>query len=285
MRRARLLAAVAACVAAATLVRPTAARPADQRRGLSLPGRDGGAGRGAGPGRAGTDSRIQRRTYRFEDTNEQLEYAVFVSSKVDNRTPAPLVIALHGLGVPPANIVGNLLDPAQKGGYIVAAPTGYTLQGWYGAQGQTSASNTPANLGELSEKDVMNVLALMRRDFNVNPNRTYLLGQSMGGGGAVYLGVKHREIWAALALSAPAIPQRLQPAMLEDIRTMPVILAHSDTDASVPTDRILPWLNEMRELQMPFEYVELHGLAHPDTIGHAAPRIFAFFAAHSRDQK
>jgi hypothetical protein len=41
----------------------------------------------------------------------------------------------------------------------------------------------PPNLSELSEKDVMNVLELMKKEFNVDNERPYLPGYSMGGAG------------------------------------------------------------------------------------------------------
>src|SRR5436190_16652586 len=53
----------------------------------------------AGPrGGRGPDPRIQQRTYTFKDTNEEMPYAVFVSSKVSKDKKAPLIVALHGLG-------------------------------------------------------------------------------------------------------------------------------------------------------------------------------------------
>ena len=58
------------------------------------------AGRG-GRGQAPVDPRVEQRTYLFEETNEDLPYAVFVSSKVREDAENPLIIALHGLGDPP----------------------------------------------------------------------------------------------------------------------------------------------------------------------------------------
>ncbi len=84
------------------------------------------------------------------------------------------------MNVPPMGLMRFLTEAADKNGYIVAAPTGYNLQGWYGANGPSSPSTSPENLGELSEKDVMNVLDLMRKEFNIDDHRIYLLGQSMG---------------------------------------------------------------------------------------------------------
>ena len=45
-------------------------------------------------------------------------------------------------------------------------------QGWYGNTGQKSPKWKPENLGELSEKDVMNVLELIRKEFAIDADRT-----------------------------------------------------------------------------------------------------------------
>ena len=59
----------------------------------------------------------------------------------------------------------------------------------------------PAALPELSELDVMNVLAITRRELNVDNRRIYLMGHSIGGGGTWHLGIKYPSIWAGLAMA------------------------------------------------------------------------------------
>jgi predicted peptidase len=192
----------------------------------------GQAQRGRGRAASSTAARIEQRFYLFPDTNEQMEYDIFVSSKVDRSKRSPLIIALHGLGVAPRDWLPQITDEAQDGGYIVAAPMGYTLTGGYGANGP--GGRAIPNLGTLSEKDVIYVLEIMRRDFNIDDRRIYLLGQSMGGAGALFLGVKHRGIWAAVGVSAPAINAQLRsPAELEQAIDLPFVLIHGDADRAV----------------------------------------------------
>jgi hypothetical protein len=57
----------------------------------------------------------------------------------------------------------------------------------------------PPNLAELSEKDVMNVLGIVRNEFTVDDKHTYLMGHSMGGAGALFPGPKYVDQWAAVA--------------------------------------------------------------------------------------
>jgi predicted esterase len=295
--------ATAAAVALA-LLQPGAAGAADsaggQQRGRG-PGQGAGTGGGTGQrgGQAGGQrgmpqgmrrggasdtgaaSRVQTRSYLFSETNEPLEYAVFVSSKVKATEKSPLVIYLHGLGTPPVPFLRRVAPAAQDAGYIVATPMGYNVQGWYGANGPGGGRGAVRNVGELSEKDVMNVLARMREEFNIDDRRIYLAGQSMGGAGALYLGVKHRDIWAAVAASAPAIrTQHQKPADLEPAVTTPFILIHGDADRAVPVEQSREWAAAMKAMKMTYEYVEIRGGGHSDALEQGAPKVFKFFDKH-----
>jgi poly(3-hydroxybutyrate) depolymerase len=87
-----------------------------------------------GGGRGAIDPRVQQRTYTFKDTNEEIPYAVFVSSKVSKDKKNPLIVALHGLGGNQNTMMGaNALQLAEEGGYIMVGPMGYNSSGWYGA--------------------------------------------------------------------------------------------------------------------------------------------------------
>src|ERR1041385_4327621 len=92
-----------------------------------------GKGKGGGKGFA-QDPRAQTRTYHFEDTNEDLAYSLYVSSKVKKRQKAPMIVTLHGLGGPQTIMMGAAaIDLAEEGGYILVAPMGYSTGGWYGS--------------------------------------------------------------------------------------------------------------------------------------------------------
>jgi predicted esterase len=276
------------------------------------------AGRGIGPGQRGgfmqmpLDPRVQMRSYLFKDTNENLQYAVFVSSKVSKDKKAPLIVTLHGLGMGPAIMFGSkALDLAEEGGYILVGPMGYNVRGWYGismkgfgppkqpnsAESNQSGANPapkpkpslfsdpndPPNLNELSEKDVMNVLEMVRKEFNIDEHRIYLMGHSMGGAGTLYLGVKYPSIWAALAPIAPAA-FTLNPDSLKTIPSMPVIIVHGDADEMVPVANTRRWVDKLKELNMTYEYNEMPGVSHGPIIEQALPSVYAFFSKHIKQE-
>jgi pimeloyl-ACP methyl ester carboxylesterase len=254
-------------------------------------------GRGGGGNRftESNDPRVENRTDRFADTGEELPYCVFVSSKVSADKENPLIISLHGLGIGPGFMCqGAAIDLAEEGGYILAAPMGYSVGGWYGSPvmagrggrgGQNpNATPPPANLPELSEKDVLNVLAMLREEFNVDDDRTYLMGHSMGGAGTFFLGSKHADEWAALAPIAPAamLMNDNRRAILQGIEDngVPVHLVVGDMDNLMSTARL--WAETMDELDVEHEYKEIAGADHGSVIDLAMPDIFAFFAKHTK---
>lgn len=279
---------------------------------------------GARGGRGAIDPRVQERTYLFKDTNEQLPYAVFVSTKVSKDTKNPVIIALHGLGGDQNTMMRtNALQLAEEGGYILVGPMGYNSGGWYGAPArfggggggrgpapQRGANGAPpagapagrgpafgastaggtavtdaAKVHELSEKDVMTVLDMIRKEFNVDEKRTYLMGHSMGGAGSIYLGVKYASIWAAIGAEAPATaPAGLNPDdfSLEPAKDIPMIIVQGDADTLVPVAGTRRWIDKMKELKMTYQYIEVPGGDHGSVLTTGAPDIFAFFSKHSK---
>jgi poly(3-hydroxybutyrate) depolymerase len=248
----------------------------------------GGAFREHAQGRGQKDApqvalgQIQKRTYDFKEAGKEMEYAVFVPSKYDKAKKMPLIVALHGLSSNPQQILRypGFTTLAEKHGYILVAPMGYNSAGWYGVKSPMLGKSNPENLGELSEKDVMNVLARARKDFNIDDNRIYLAGHSMGGGGTWHLAIKYPEIWAGLAPIAPAIFR--QPDGLEKIKDIPVILVQGDKDTLVPVAGARQWAEKMKELKMTYEYIEVAGGDHIAVAFQNLPKIFEFFDKHAK---
>ena len=311
--RAILVAGLTVSVQLATLAQQTA--PTAPVAGAPQAGR--GGGRGA------VDSRVQQRTYTFADTNEQMPYALFVSSKVTKDRKSPLIVSLHGLGGDQNTMVRESLravELAEQGGYILVAPMGYNSGGWYGippgaprAGGANAAGaqrgrgvgigqppnagaarpviggtaiTEPAKVREASEKDVMTVLDMVRKEFNVDESRIYLMGHSMGGAGTYYLGSKHAHLWAALAPIAPAAMGMTndRAKVLQAIKDggVPLLVSMGDADEAVPVANVRMWVDTMKELQMAYEYKEHPGVTHGPIMAASMSDIYEFFAKHSK---
>ena len=258
------------------------------------------------------DPRVQIRTHHFADTNEDIPYALFVPSKLDRSRKAPLIVTLHGLGGTHTTMMRpNALDLAEAGGYILVAPMGYNPRGWYGIPARprrggpppNAAANPngappnqprpgfppsaqpqpsdPPNLRELSEKETLEVVDIVRKEFNTDDSRTYLMGHSMGGAGTYYLAVKYPERWTAIGVLAPAA-FGLEPTSLSGIPKMPVIVVHGDMDEAVPVSLSRTWVDVMKSLNMTYQYIEVPGGTHGSVITSGQPDLFAFFAKYTK---
>jgi predicted peptidase len=266
------------------------------------------------PGRGAVDARVQQRTYTFADTNESMPYALFVSSKVTRDKKNPLIVSLHGLGGDQNTMVRESLrsvELAEQGGYILVAPMGYNSGGWYGIppgpprpaganaappRGRGPGAPRPviggtaitevAKVREASEKDVMAVLDMVRKEFNVDERRIYLMGHSMGGAGTYYLGSKYAKQWAALAPIAPAAMGMTNDRVkvLQGIKDggVPMLVSMGDADEAVPVANVRTWVDTMKELQMNDEYKEYPGVTHGPIMAASMADIYAFFARHSK---
>ena len=157
-----------------------------------------GIPRSAQPRLTASQQRILECTYRFADADADMPYVLFVPSTYSSGKPAPLIVDLHGLNVTPLMqmLFDGTTDFAEKYGFIVVAPMGFSVSGWWGAR-----SGRPS---ELSELDAMTVLKLVRERYAVDSDRIYLMGHSMGGAGTYHLGGKYNDIWAGIAPIAAA---------------------------------------------------------------------------------
>jgi predicted peptidase len=228
-------------------------------------------------------ARVQVKSYKFGAAgNVEMKYGLYVPTTYSAARATPLVIALHGLGSDIHYMMeyNNLVELAERYGYIVATPMGYNERGWYGARGQGNEFNQrqadpgPANLGALSEQDVLNVLKEVRGNFNVDAKRIYLIGQSMGGGGTLYIGSKYSDMWAALAAMAPAI--YISPDTIAGASKLPVMVIQGDADTSVDPKVTRQWVAKMKELGMKHEYIEVPGGTHASAGRLNIDKVFAF---------
>lgn len=289
-----------------------------------------GAARGPGRGFAimdPVDPRVQLRSYQFTDTDETLPYAVFVPSTYSKDKKTPLVLALHGMnGTHRTFMRTACVDEAEKYGYILVGPMGYSSTGPFGmvftmggrgrgpgapagpgAADRPNPANAPApqtgpgpgrgpgmggmrepggtketdraKVAELSEKDAMNVLAMVRKEFNIDDKRIFLMGHSMGGGGSLHMGEKYAGIWAAIAPLAPAAFGFTWSAD-QKLAKVPMLIMVGDNDTLVTGSQQLA--ERLKALNFQVEFKSMPGLDHGGIIAGAMPDVFKFFATHSK---
>ena len=154
------------------------------------------------------------------------------------------------------------------------------FMGMRGGPGGTKETD-PAKVAELSEKDAMNVLEMARKEFNVDDNRIYLMGHSLGGGGALHMGEKYSTIWAAVAGLAPAA-FGFQWSADQKLKNVPLLIIVGDKDTLVTGSQQLA--DQLKGLNFQVEYKSLPGLDHGGIIGGSMPDVFKFFNQHTKSK-
>ena len=101
-----------------------------------------------------------------------------------------------------------------------------------------------AAVRELSEKDVMTVLDIVRKEFSADDRRIYLTGHSMGASGTLYLGAKHADIWAAIAADAPPGAPNAEGIAAAK---MPTLINRGDADTAVPVAGTRRYVERLKE--------------------------------------
>ncbi|MDP2996722.1 MAG: PHB depolymerase family esterase [Bryobacterales bacterium] len=209
-----------------------------------------------------------RKAYRSAEDQTLQPYRLFLPSKYDPAKPAPLVVALHGMGGDENSMFdayagGALKREAERLGLLVACPKGREPTSMYRGA---------------AERDVLDVLAEVRRDYRVDPNRIYLMGHSMGGFGTWSIAMNHPELFAALGPFAGGG----NPAGIEKIKRIPQYVVHGDNDKTVSVTQSRAMVEAAKQAGSKVVYIEVPGGSHTDVVVPQFGPMLDFFAAQAK---
>jgi len=246
----------------------------------------------------------QQRHYYFAEGNTESPYHLYVPKKYDGKTAMPLIVALHGAGDREDYFFRHTPgtpELLEKYGFILVSPFGFHEFGGYGAGAlpkvtvpldpgvapNAVAARRPqwtpeemAKVNELSEKDVMNVLALVEKEYKVDPSRVYLMGHSMGGMGTWYLGQKYADKWAGLGVMSGGFGYVDYP--LQRLKGIPIIADAGSKDTAMHGEMAQKELVRFKAAGLDITYIEIPGGTHMSSIPPAFPQIIEFLATHHR---
>ena len=247
-----------------------------------------GIPRSAQPPLTASQRRILECAYHLAEANADLAYALFVPSTYDPQKPAPLVVDLHGLNITPLQqiLFDGTTDFAERYGFIVLAPMGFNLSGWWGSRAGTPVATAAVKPGgdmrysttELAEIDTMALLKSIRAQYAIDSDRIYLMGHSMGGAGTYYLGGKYNDIWAGLAALSGA--GGIADGTAERYRSLPTLIMHGAKDSIVPAATSHRAVAALRAVGAPCMYLEFPDKDHEFWIRRGAAqmeKVFFFF--------
>src|SRR5678815_607274 len=214
----------------------------------------------------------QYRVYDFPGTGESIPYRLFVPSRWKPGVRLPLLVTLRA-----GNSVNNsyrepnsLVAQAERRGYLVVTPMGYRplSQPYYGSPYRIARANaaepaqgwTPRE-NERAEQDVINVIDLVMQEYGVDPGRVFLHGQNPSGSGALYLGAKYPDRFAALVISSGPIDYSSYP--FDRIKgKMGMMVIHGDQDTTNPIEASMKMAGAAKEAGVNVVYATVPGGTH-----------------------
>jgi predicted peptidase len=154
-----------------------------------------------------------------------------------------------------------------------------------GGGGGGRAPVTPATKEdfERAEMDILYVTDLVAKEYNTDPNRTYLMGNSSGGGAVWYLAQKYPERWTAISPSAgPLTPEEFPYAKLKNI---PVLAVHGDKDTTMSYDGSKQMVDLAKKAGVDATFLGVPDGTHTEAWTKVLPETFDFFDKHKTKKK
>jgi polyhydroxybutyrate depolymerase len=197
-------------------------------------GDDGGSLSGAALGRA-VQNDIQ-----VGDTHRQ--FVTYVPKSAEGAGKLPLLLAFHGAGGDPRSMMVNTNLPAlaEEHRFIAVAPLGLGGQD-HATWNAMSCCGYAHEAGAADVAFVRQVIALLKKNLPIDPNRIYALGYSNGAMFVQRLAGEMADVFAAVAGYAGYAGARetaTSPALLPPAPARPihVLLLHGRMDEIVPYD-------------------------------------------------
>jgi hypothetical protein len=193
------------------------------------------------------------------DGSEQ-PYAVYLPGSFEPPKQYGLLVSLHSED---SNHRLNLSQVLGIGGRGTIGPEG---AGFPALRGRDLIVACPLARGSMGyqgipEQDVYDVLADVERRYPVDPDRVYLTGISMGGGGALWLAATRPDVWAGVAAMCPdSMPGSEELAA--NLLNVPVRLYHGDLDTVVPVASSRAWHRRLLDAGVPAAYTEYPATRH-----------------------
>jgi pimeloyl-ACP methyl ester carboxylesterase len=210
-------------------------------------------------------------------------YALYVPRDYTPSQKWPLVVSLHGAGSNHRLNLRRVFGRGNRPGESDAAAT-RTFPPLPEVPVLVASPLARGTMGyqTIAEQDVYDVLADVKKRFAIDEDRVYLTGLSMGGGGALWLGLTRPDVWAAIAAVCPAAPSDTHD-LAGNALNVPVKLFHGEIDPVVPAVQSRAWHKRFSDLGVNSEYVEYPAVRHNSwDYAYKDASIFQWFLRHKR---
>jgi poly(3-hydroxybutyrate) depolymerase len=145
---------------------------------------------------------------------------------------------------------------------------------------QPAAELTDAHIAVLSEAETLAVIAEVEQEYRIDRNRVYLMGNSAGGVGTLFLAAKYPQMWAAISPQAGPIAAWSYPYWRLRDAHVPALFVQGDMDGTSNAKWSRTLAEQARADGADATFLLVAGGTHGGAWVQALPQIFDFFDAH-----
>ena len=126
---------------------------------------------------------------------------------------------------------------------------------------------------------------LVAKEYNADPNRIYLMGNSSGGSAVWNIGAKFPQRWAAISPSAAPLEDATFP--YEKLKTVPVLVVHGDMDTTMVFEASKVMVDHASAKGVDATWLPVPGGKHVDAWAQPEiiSQVFDFFDKHAGKAK
>ena len=186
----------------------------------------------------------------------RLPYRLFVPLGYDTQRKYPLIFFLHGVDGRGSDNVKQIVGQNQLGTHIwISGTVQLNFSAFvFAPQCPSGESWAEPEFNQQSKWLVLAVGALdkVEKDFSIDPDRVYLVGESMGGLGVWSLLQNYRGRWASAVVMSAYDTFSDIPA----IANVPLWVFQGDEDQSVPVDMVRSMMRQLKKANANLRYTE-----------------------------
>ncbi len=212
-------------------------------------------------------------------------YALYLPPDFDAAKTYPLVVSLHSeesthrlnyrqlFGAAPRYTSVDPLDPrfypaSWDVEFIVAFPFARGAVGYRG----------------IAESDVYQMMTDVEAHYKIDPDRVFLTGISMGGAGALWYALTRPDVWAGVAVLAPAALSDAT-ALAKNALNLPLRLFQGEDDPIVSPQQTRDWQRRFEDAGIAVRYFEYPGVRHDVwNTAYKDGAVFDWFAGLKRER-
>jgi predicted peptidase len=226
-----------------------------------------------------------RKNVYVDKNGARLPYRLYVPHSYSNQQSYPLVLWLHGGAGRGSDNVKQLTHQNELGAHFWISPD---VQAKFpvfvlATQCPSDQQWSDPEFNQPSKALLLTVaiLAKVQKDFSIDPDRIYVVGQSMGGSGVWSLLQNYPEKWAGAVIMSAYDTFTNANA----IARIPLWLFQGDQDSSVPVDMVRGMVKQLKKANANLRYTEYHKMEHEVwTKAYAEPDFLSWLSSQKRNQ-